>query len=87
METILHPRMGTNARLEVFIEYEIHGKADILTHFMLEGDEAEDIDVTIRSSVSTGPTSSALLTELSIQFVPLRRFSVQVSVFSEPVNI
>jgi hypothetical protein len=36
--------MGTNARLEIFIEYEINRKADILTHFLLEGDEAEQIE-------------------------------------------
>ena len=61
--------MGTNARLEVLVEDEVHGKAQILAHLLLEGDEAqevetvgllgldEDIDVAVGSGVATGPAS------------------------------
>ena len=65
----LPPSVGTDSMLEVLIEDEVHGKAKVLAHLLLEGDEAqevetvgllgldEDIDVAVGSGVATGPAS------------------------------
>lgn len=64
--------MGTNTRLEVFVEDEIYGKAEILAHLLLQRDESEEveaigllcldqyIDVAFGTGVASGPASEHL---------------------------